>query len=155
VAALLQRDRVGFDSHLHAYKKCSETLLAMENLLVKLHAARTIAHETEALTHTVHRENPIMQRKQGREEDSQQDDDNDQDNNNDEDTLPPVEFYDHANCDDCLFVQSLGTDCAMHIASVQHFAEESTMRLQSLFSMRERLRDKATRLEAFDWGENI
>lgn len=155
----------------------------MEKLLIKLQAYKTIVfemHDKERTNHeAVTKENPIfaaMKKENGQEDIAVEENQNQQDSqeekqeesseneeNNyqvhqsfaDEDQLPPVDFYDHSHCADCTCVISLGNDCSMNLAAIQHFAEDSTTRLHKLFSIREAVKDKARELEIIDWGENV
>ncbi len=88
----------------------------------------------------------------GQEDESDHHDDVLNESQIDEDQLPPVEFYNHVNCADCSCVISLGNDCVMNLAAIQHFAEDSTTRLHKLFSIREKVKEKARELENIEWG---
>ncbi len=154
---------------------CTRSLAAMENLLIKLQAYRTIISEVNdkrrSKEDAVIKENPIYAQmkkgstveddevdteitleQKGQEGESDDNDDVFKESQLDEDQLPPVEFYDHVNCADCSCVISLGNDCVMNLAAIQHFAEDSTTRLHKLFSTREKVKEKARELENIEWG---
>jgi hypothetical protein len=63
-----------------------------------------------------------------------------------------LEPYDHKNCSDCSFVFGMANDCSMHLAAIQHTAQETTLRLQRLLELRERMKKRGTVLESLDWG---
>lgn len=63
-----------------------------------------------------------------------------------------VEPYDHALCSDCSFVYSMANDCSMHLGTIQHLSQESTIRLQRLLELREKIKHRAEVLESIDWG---
>jgi hypothetical protein len=64
-------------------------------------------------------------------------------------SIPP---YDHALCSDCSCVYNIANDCSMHLAAIQHHAQESTLRLQKLLELREKMRKREQVLESIDWG---
>ena len=63
-----------------------------------------------------------------------------------------IEAYNHCQCSDCSVVPSISNDCSMHLAAIQHQAQESTIRLQKLLELRERVRRRGEVLEGYDWG---
>lgn len=64
-----------------------------------------------------------------------------------------IEPYDHALCSDCSFVYSMANDCSMHLGTIQHLSQESTIRLQRLLELREKIKHRAEVLESIDWGD--
>jgi hypothetical protein len=175
---IIQKDLKLYNKRVDDLNHCNRSLAAMENLLMKLQAYKTIVselNEKKPKQAAITKENPIfaaMKRESGQEtvdsetpnndesqEEKQQSEDEDDANDNnqfaDGDHLPPVEFYDHSSCADCSCVIAMGNDCVMTLAAVQHFAEDSTTRLHRLFSTREMVKEKAKELENIEWGENI
>lgn len=65
------------------------------------------------------------------------------------------EPFNHAHCSDCSLTCEMANDCAMNLAAAQHLASESTSRLQKLFQIREKMREKAVELDSLDWGEGV
>lgn len=47
----------------------------------------------------------------------------------------------------------MANECAMNLAAAQHLASASTKRLQRLFALKEKIREKAGVLDTMDWGD--
>lgn len=68
-------------------------------------------------------------------------------------SVDSVDPLDHSECTDCLSTHSQAMECIINLSTTQLVAQESTRRLQNLFSEREKIKDKAIELEEISWGD--
>ena len=69
-------------------------------------------------------------------------------------SAPDGQPFDHAQCHDCSYVQSISKDCVTHLQSLTKQTVESSQRLLQLVELREKVRDSAEFLSIDDMGDS-
>lgn len=148
-----------FDKMVRDHQHCSQCLAALDHLMAKIESHAAFMAEIEG--DAVERENPIKAAANGQNQNGSESIKADSDRRASRQL--PTEIlaqaarvpFNHAHCSDCSLTCEMANDCAMNLAAAQHLASESTSRLQKLFQIREKMREKAVELDSLDWGEGV